>query len=271
MNAPLSDRANMTDAEWKARCDLAALYRISDMYGWTDTIDTHMTVRVPGEPKCFLINNYGDNFEEITASSLVKMDIDGNVYAKDGKFNAAGFTIHSGVYKARPDANCVMHTHTRAGTGVSVLRQGLRPITQDALSVYDDLVYHEYHISPSGSVGPGTLQFREWIVVSPRAIRRLARRLAPATIEELCLVMTADASGRPPKPAQVPPTVQAIRDQAASLALTDAAPKPILLGRRAVGVCHFGSFRAAMEAAQHLVALGGRPLDRLARPLAGRA
>ena len=143
------DRVNITDAEWQARCDLAALYRISDMYGWTDTIDTHMTVRVPGEPKCFLINNYGDNFEEITASSLVKMDIDGNVYAKDGKFNAAGFTIHSGVYKARPDANCVMHTHTRAGTGISVLKQGLRPITQDALSVYDDLVYHEYGMPTS--------------------------------------------------------------------------------------------------------------------------
>ena len=150
MNVGLQvDRPNMTDAEWQARCDLAALYRISDMYGWTDTIDTHMTVRIPGEPKCFLINNYGDNFEEITASSLVKMDIDGNVYAKDGKFNAAGFTIHSGVYKARPDANCVMHTHTRAGTGVSVLKQGLRPITQDALSVYDDLVYHEYGMPTS--------------------------------------------------------------------------------------------------------------------------
>ena len=143
------DRVNMTEAEWQARCDLAALYRITEHFGWTDTIDTHMTVRIPGEPKCFLINNYGDNFEEITASSLVKMDIDGNVYAKDGKFNAAGFTIHSGVYKARPDANCVMHTHTRAGTGVSVLRQGLRPITQDALSVYDDLVYHEYGMPTS--------------------------------------------------------------------------------------------------------------------------
>ncbi len=108
-----------------------------------------MTVRIPGEPRCFLINNYGDLFDEITASSLVKMDIDGNVYAKDGKFNAAGFTIHSGVYKARPDANCVMHTHTRAGTGVSVLKKGIRPISQDALSVYDDLVYHEYGMPTS--------------------------------------------------------------------------------------------------------------------------
>lgn len=149
MNAPPQvDRPNMTDAEWQARCDLAALYRITDMYGWTDTIDTHMSVRIPGEPNCFLINNYGDLFDEITASSLVKMDIDGKVYSDGGKFNAAGFTIHSGVYKARPDANCVMHTHTRAGTGVSVLKKGLRPITQDALSVYDDLVYHEYGMRP---------------------------------------------------------------------------------------------------------------------------
>jgi ribulose-5-phosphate 4-epimerase/fuculose-1-phosphate aldolase len=143
------ERPNMTDEEWQARCDLAALYRITDLYGWTDTIDTHMTVRIPGEPKCFLINNYGDLFHEITASSLVKMDLDGNVHGSDGRFNAAGFTIHSGVYKARPDANCVMHTHTRAGAGVSVLKKGLRPITQDALAVYDDLVYHEYGMPTS--------------------------------------------------------------------------------------------------------------------------
>ena len=140
------DRPNMTEAEWQSRCDLAALYRICDLYGWTDTINTHLSVRVPGEPKCFLINNYGDLFDEITASSLVKMDIDGNVYAKDGKFNAAGFTIHSGVYKARPDANCVMHTHTRAGTGLSTLKKGLRPISQDVMQVYDDIAYHDYGV-----------------------------------------------------------------------------------------------------------------------------
>jgi ribulose-5-phosphate 4-epimerase/fuculose-1-phosphate aldolase len=149
MNAPVVDRPNMTDAEWQVRCDLAALYRICDLYGWTDTINTHLSVRVPGEPKCFLINNYGDLFNEITASSLVKMDLDGNVYSKDGAFNAAGFTIHSGVYKARPDANCVMHTHTRAGTGVSVLKNGLRPISQDALAVYDELTYHDYGMPAS--------------------------------------------------------------------------------------------------------------------------
>ena len=149
MDTVVHSRVDMSEAEWTARCDLAALYRITDHFGWTDTIDTHMSVRIPGEPNCFLINSYGDLFDEITASSLVKMDLDGKVYGKDGRFNAAGFTIHSGVYKARPDANCVMHTHTRAGTGVSVLKKGIRPISQDALSVYDDLVYHEYGMPTS--------------------------------------------------------------------------------------------------------------------------
>ena len=149
MDTVVQGSVERSQAEWNARCDLAALYRITDHFGWTDTIDTHMSVRIPGEPNCFLINNYGDLFQEITASSLVKMDMDGKVYGKDGRFNAAGFTIHSGVYKARPDANCVMHTHTRAGTGVSVLKKGIRPISQDALSVYDDLVYHEYGMPTS--------------------------------------------------------------------------------------------------------------------------
>src|SRR3979411_2567848 len=142
-------RVNMSEAEWQTLCALAALYRITDLYGWTDTINTHMTARIPGEPTAFLINNYGDLFHEITASSLVKMDLDGTVYSKDGRFNAAAFPTHSGVYKARPDANCVMHTHTRAGTGISVLKKGLRPISQDALAVLDDLVYHEYGMPTS--------------------------------------------------------------------------------------------------------------------------
>jgi ribulose-5-phosphate 4-epimerase/fuculose-1-phosphate aldolase len=143
------DRVNMSEAEWQVRCDLAALYRITDLYGWTDTINTHMSARIPGEPTAFLINNYGDLFHEITASSLVKLDLDGTVHSKDGSFNAAGFTIHSGVYKARPDVNCVMHTHTRAGTGISVLKKGLRPISQDALAVLDEVVYHEYGMPTS--------------------------------------------------------------------------------------------------------------------------
>src|SRR5258707_1962079 len=139
----------VTDAEWRTRCDLAALYRVVHYLGWTDLINTHLSARIPGEREAFLINRYGEMFDEITASSLIKMDMDGNLLGADGKFNNAGFTIHSGVYKARPDANCVMHTHTRAGAGVSVLKKGLRPITQDALAVYDDLVYHEYGMPTS--------------------------------------------------------------------------------------------------------------------------
>lgn len=136
--------AEMSTSEWQARCDLAALYRVADHFGWTDLINTHLSARVPGEPNAFLINPYGEMFYEITASSLIKMDLKGNVLGRQGRFNAAGFTIHSGVYIARPDANCVMHTHTRAGAGVSMVRKGLRPISQDALNVLDEVVYHEY-------------------------------------------------------------------------------------------------------------------------------
>ncbi len=151
-------RNDMSAAEWQTRCDLAALYHVTHLLNWTDTINTHMSARIPDEPNSFLINRYGEMFDEITASSLVKMDLDGNVVGEEGKytpgnpigdrgkFNRAGFIIHSGVYKARPDANCVMHTHTRAGAGVSLIEKGLRPISQDAMHVYDDLAYHTYGV-----------------------------------------------------------------------------------------------------------------------------
>jgi len=139
-------RPNMTDAEWQARCDLASLYHICHHFDWTDTINTHLSARIPGEPDHFLINRYGEMFDEVTASSLLKMDMDGNVLGEEGRFNNAGFIIHSGVYKARPDANCVLHTHTRAGAGVSLLSDGLRPISQDVLQIYDDVAYHPYGV-----------------------------------------------------------------------------------------------------------------------------
>jgi len=149
MSAALQLKPEMTDAEWQTRCELAALYHVIHHLGWTDLINTHMSARIPGEPNHFLINNYGEMFDEITASSLVKMDMDGNVLSPGGKFNNAGLIIHSGVYKARPDANCVLHTHTRAGAGVSLLKNGLRPISQDHLHVLDDVVYHPYGVPAS--------------------------------------------------------------------------------------------------------------------------
>jgi ribulose-5-phosphate 4-epimerase/fuculose-1-phosphate aldolase len=137
-------RSEMSNAEWETRCDLAALHRIVDRLGWTDLLQTHLSARIPGEPNAFLINRYGDTFDEIEASGLVKMDLEGNVIGDPARFNQAGATIHGSVYKARPDANCVLHTHTRAGVGVSLLRDCLRPISQDALLVLDEVVYHEY-------------------------------------------------------------------------------------------------------------------------------
>lgn len=147
-------RAKASDAEWQVRCDLAALYRILHNLRMTDLIYTHMSARVPGEEGTFLINRYGDLFDEITASGLVKMDFDGNVLGGQAEFNMAGFKIHSGVYMARPDVACVMHTHTRAGIAVAASERGLLPISQHALMVMDELAYHDYG-------GPGTIEERE--------------------------------------------------------------------------------------------------------------
>ena len=149
MSAALKPVPSMSDSEWQARCDLAALYRVVQHMGWTDLINTHMSARVPDQPGYFLINRYGEMFDEITASSLIKMDFDGNVIGESGKFNNAGFTIHSAVLRARADANFVMHTHTRAGAGVSLLKHGLRPISQDHMQVIDDVIYHEYGVPAS--------------------------------------------------------------------------------------------------------------------------
>ena len=139
-------QAEMSDQEWQARCDLAALYRIVDQLGMTYLIYTHLTARVPGEPGAFLINRFGDMFDEVTASSLVKLDLEGRVLAGSAEFNKAGFAIHSAVYKARPDVQCILHTHTVAGTAVSCLKGGLRPISQDALEIHDEVAYHEYGV-----------------------------------------------------------------------------------------------------------------------------
>ena len=140
--------ASMSDAEWQARVDLAALYRILDHFGMTYLIYTHLSARVPGEDGHFLINRYGEMFDEVTASSLIKMDFDGNVIG-EGAYNRAGFAIHSAVYLARPDVNCVLHTHTIAGVAVSAVKGGLQPVSQDALEVYDELGYHDYDVPGS--------------------------------------------------------------------------------------------------------------------------
>ncbi|MBV8446517.1 MAG: class II aldolase/adducin family protein, partial [Hyphomicrobiales bacterium] len=132
-------------AEWRQRVELAACYRLLAHYRMTDLIYTHSTVRVPGEPEHFLINPYGWRWEEITASSLVKIDTRGEkVGASPHRVNPAGFTIHSAVHMARHDAACVIHTHTRAGMAVASLKEGLLPLNQIAMQFYGRLGVHDY-------------------------------------------------------------------------------------------------------------------------------
>jgi ribulose-5-phosphate 4-epimerase/fuculose-1-phosphate aldolase len=131
--------------EWQLRCELAAAYRLVAHFGWDDLVFTHLSVRVPGPEHHFLLNPYQLMFREITASSLVKVDVDGNP-VMDGPYsvNAAGFTIHSAIHMARKDAHAVIHLHTPHGQAVSAMRDGLMPHTQTAMTILGDLAYHDY-------------------------------------------------------------------------------------------------------------------------------
>ena len=131
--------------EREARVDLAAAYRLVALYGWDDLIFTHLSARVPGPEHHFLINPYDMMFEEITASSLVKIDVEGNpVGASEHPVNPAGFTIHSAIHMAREDAGAVMHLHTPYGQAVSAMEWGLLPHTQTAMIAAHDVAYHDY-------------------------------------------------------------------------------------------------------------------------------
>ena len=131
--------------EWAMRVDLAACYRLVDLYGWSDLLGTHVSARVPGEENAFLINPYGLLFEEITASSLVKVDEEGVILSPtEYAINPAGFVIHSAIHLARPDLACALHTHTPAGTSIATQKGGLLPLTQHALTVIAHTAYHGY-------------------------------------------------------------------------------------------------------------------------------
>ncbi len=144
-NAKIDVRGSVSAAEWAARVDLAAMYRLTALHGWDDLIFTHISHRVPGPEHHFLINPYGWLFEEITASCLVKVDLDGNIVQEtDAMINPAGFTIHSAIHAAREDAHVVMHLHTDDGVAVSCQKQGLMPLSQTAMVARHDLAYHDY-------------------------------------------------------------------------------------------------------------------------------
>ena len=137
--------SDMPAAEWEQRINLAACYRLVALYGWDDLVDTHISARVPGGDHHFLINPYGLMFDEITASSLVKVDLHGNQLSEsEYSINPAGFTIHSAIHEVREDAICVLHLHTIDGTAVSSCTDGLLPLNQTAQFVTHDLAYHDY-------------------------------------------------------------------------------------------------------------------------------
>ncbi len=138
-------RDQVSDEEWQTRVDLAACYRLIALHGWDDLIFTHISARVPGPDEHFLINAYGLLFEEMTASSLIKVDLEGTkVIDSPYPVNPAGFTIHSAVHAARSDVGCVLHTHTRAGVAVSAQKSGLLPLSQVSLVALSSLAYHDY-------------------------------------------------------------------------------------------------------------------------------
>lgn len=138
-------QSKVSPAEWQTRVDLAAAYRLVALFGWDDLVFTHITAKVPDSPY-FLINSYGEMFEEVTASSLVKIDIEGRQVDANASanINPAGFIIHSCIHAARRDAHCIFHTHSINGVAVSAQRNGLLPLSQFALSILHSIAYHDY-------------------------------------------------------------------------------------------------------------------------------
>ena len=169
INTAAAQPANNIDpAEWETRVDLAAAYRLVDLYGMTDLHLNHISARVPGNEEHFLINPFGMMYEEITASSLIKVDLAGNIIANANPsygINLPGYVIHSAIHGARHDVACVLHTHTNAGMAVSVLRCGLLPLTQTAMR-WPRIAYHDF----------------EGVVVDPDEQKRLVENLGDCEV-----------------------------------------------------------------------------------------
>ena len=144
-----STQTKYSTAEWQMRVDLAACYRLADMFGFSDIIWNHITAKVP-DSENFLINRFGLRHDEISASNLITLDIDGNVVdpgsvsSNDDDVNVTGYVIHSAIHAARPDLHCVMHSHSEHGLAVSALKDGLIPMIQDSMPVYKNVAYHDY-------------------------------------------------------------------------------------------------------------------------------
>jgi len=140
MNNPL----NVTDEEWRNRTDLAAAYHLADLFGWSDIIWNHITAKTSKNKNTFLINKFGLRYDEITASNLLEIDLEGNIINGEGDINYTGFVIHGSIHNDKKNIHCVMHTHSRAGLAISCLKKGLEPIIQDAAVFHNRLSYHDW-------------------------------------------------------------------------------------------------------------------------------
>jgi ribulose-5-phosphate 4-epimerase/fuculose-1-phosphate aldolase len=213
--------------EWEMRVQLAAAYRLAAHFGWDDLIFTHISARVPGgeggEGHHFLINPYGFLFDEITASSLVKVDIDGGIVSETEHFiNPAGFTIHSAIHAAREDAVCVMHTHSLYGTAVSAQQEGLLPISQQSLLPFSGLAYHNYEgIALNEDEKPrlvADLGASNFMILRNHGLLTVGKSVADAflymyVLESACRIQILAQSGGGELIHAAPPILQGIKAQ----------------------------------------------------------
>lgn len=203
LNIP-SVRHLVDDVEWETRVDLAAAYRLVALFGWDDLIFTHLTAKVPGTEH-FLINPYGMMFDEITASSLVKIDAAGNkVMDSEFDINPAGFTIHGCIHEARSDAHCVIHVHAINGVAVAAQKDGLLPISQQAFIVLESLAYHDYEgIALNEDEKPRLVQDlgdKRYLMLRSHGLLTVGESVAEAFVamhkfESACMVQVRAQSG----------------------------------------------------------------------------
>jgi ribulose-5-phosphate 4-epimerase/fuculose-1-phosphate aldolase len=229
VNARAEDRASdvrqsVSPEEWQVRVDLAACYRIVAHYGWDDLVFTHISARVPGPEHHFLINPYGCMFDEVTASSLVKVDLAGKIMMPTPfTINPAGYIIHSAVHEARDDARCVIHLHTKAGVAVSCQEKGLLPISQIALFALSSLAYHDYEgvaLNPAEKVRlVADLGTRDFMILRNHGLLTCGRTVSEAflfmyALQIACEIQVAAQAGGGKLTPVPQPIVDGIRAQA---------------------------------------------------------
>lgn len=225
--APQSVRDRVSPEEWQARVDLAAMYRLTALYGWDDLVFTHISMRVPGEDHHFLINPYGLLFEEVTASNLVKIDLDGQIVMETPyRINPAGFTIHGAIHAAREDAKCVFHTHTPHGIAVAAQAEGLLPLSQQSLFALASLGYHAYEgVVLNEDEKPrlvADLADKQILILRNHGLLTVGRTAAEAfllmyVVESACRIQILAQSGGRPLVTIPEPILHGIRAQAAQV------------------------------------------------------